>query len=66
MGDALRLRKGLYKTISDNIPTDVAQRIAKEIDSHTGNWSCIEKRYVKYAEKVNMMAWAKLNTPDTQ
>jgi len=44
MGEALRLRKGLYRAISDNIPMAVAQAIAKGMDSHRENWSCMEKR----------------------
>jgi len=44
MGEALRFRKGLYRAISDNIPTAVAQTMAKGMDSHTGLWSCMEKR----------------------
>jgi hypothetical protein len=36
----------------------VAQMIAMGMDSQNGKFNCIAKRYVKYAEKVRVMAWA--------
>jgi hypothetical protein len=47
IGEALRFRNGLYNAISDNMPTAVAKIMAKGMDKHTGQWSWIEKRYVK-------------------
>jgi len=47
MGEALRFLNGLYKAISDKIPTIVAQRMAKGIEIAIGKFSCMENRKVK-------------------
>ena len=44
IGEAFRFRKGLYKQTSQRTPINVARIIAKRIESHTGYWSCMEKK----------------------